>query len=90
VTLGHGSSVYVIFDSLLRWTGPHAPSPAVDEITGLLLDAFPDRAVYYTHDTIGFELVCGDVTLASAIADGHAEQVSRSATALPPRKWADR
>jgi hypothetical protein len=74
VTFGHGSSVYVIFDSLLRWTGRGIPT-AVAQITAALVAAFPDRAVY-THDTIGFELVCGDVTLAAAVADGEAEQVS--------------
>jgi hypothetical protein len=89
VTFGHGSSVYVIFDSLLRWTGRHASSGAVEQITRLLVAAFPDRAVYYTHDTIGFELVCGDVTLASAIADGQAEQVSGSPTDRHPKKQAD-
>lgn len=86
VTFGHGASVYVIFDSLLRWTGRQTPSAAVDQITALLIDAFPDRAVYYTHDTIGFELVCGDVTLAAAIAAGQAEQVSGSSTGRPPKK----
>ena len=68
--------MYVIFDSLLRWTGRGVPTTAVAQITAALVAAFPDRAVYYTHDTIGFELVCGDVTLAAAIADGEAEQVS--------------
>jgi len=76
VTFGHGTTVYVIFDSLLRWTGQSAPNDAVDRITEALVVAFPDRPVYYTHDTVGFELVCGDVTLAAAVAEGQAEQVS--------------
>lgn len=56
VTFGHATSVYVIFDSLLRWTGRGAPSSAVNQITAALVTAFPDRDVYYTHDTVGFEL----------------------------------
>jgi hypothetical protein len=73
VDSGHGSSVYAIFDSLLRWTGRVVPNTAVDQITDALVTAFPDRAAYYTRDTIGFELVCGDVTPAAAVAE---EQVS--------------
>jgi hypothetical protein len=34
--------------------------------------AFPGRAVYYTHDHVGFELIPGYVTLAGAIAVGGA------------------
>ena len=44
VTFGHGSSVYVIFDSLLRWTGRGVPTTAVAQITAALLAAFPGRA----------------------------------------------
>lgn len=76
VTFGHAASVYVIFDSLLCWTGQGVPSPAVDRITAALVAAFPDCPVYYTHDTIGFELVCGDVTIAAAVAAGQAALVS--------------
>ena len=57
VTFGHGSSVYAIFDSLLlRWTGRGIPNTTVDQITGALVTAFPDRAAYYTHDTLGSSL----------------------------------
>lgn len=76
VTFGHGASVYVIFDSLLCWTGQGDPSTDVEQITAALVAAFPECSVYYTHDSVGFELVCGDVTLAAAIAAGQAAQVS--------------
>lgn len=74
VTFGHGqAAVYVVFDSLLRWTGRGVP--AVEQISAALVAAFPGRAVYYTHDTIGFELVSGEVTLADAVVSGQAERV---------------
>lgn len=77
VTFGHGqATVYVVFDSLLRWTGRGVPSTAVEQIGAALVDAFPGRSVYYTHDTIGFELVSGEVTLADAVASGQAERVA--------------
>lgn len=47
---------------------PRVPNTAADQITAALVAAFPDRAVSYTHDTIGFELACGDVTVAAADA----------------------
>jgi len=43
VTFGHGPSVYVIFDSLLRWTGRGTPNPAVEEVTAAISAAFPGR-----------------------------------------------
>ena len=68
--------MYAVFDSLLRWTGRGVPNAAVGEISAAIVAAFPGRAVYYTHDTLGFELVSGDVTLAEAMAGGDAEMVS--------------
>lgn len=76
VTIGHGPSVYLILDSLLCWTGQGVPSTDVERITAALVAAFPECSVYYTHDTVGFELVCGEVTIAAAIAAGQAAQVS--------------
>ena len=37
-----------------------------------MIAAVPECSVYYTHDSVGFELICGDVTLAA----GRAAQVS--------------
>jgi len=54
VTFGHDASIYVIFDSLLRWIGRGVPGHAVEEITAAIVAAFPGRCVYYTHDTVGF------------------------------------
>jgi hypothetical protein len=44
VTLGHGSSVYVIFDNVLRWTGRGLPNAAAEQVTAALVAACPDRA----------------------------------------------
>jgi len=76
VPFGQGVTAYVIFDSLLRWTDHGVSNQAIEEITAAIVAAFPGRAVYYTHDTIGFELVCGDVTLDRAVAEGDAQLVS--------------
>jgi hypothetical protein len=76
VPFGHGPAVYVIFDSLLRWTGRGAPNPAVEEITAAIAAAFPGSPVYYTHDNVGFELAAGDLTVGGAIACGEADLVS--------------
>lgn len=53
---------------------PRSPNTAADQITTALVATFPDRAVSYTHDTIGFELACGDVTVGGRRRE--AEQVS--------------
>lgn len=68
--------MYVIFGTLLCWTGQGVPSTDEERITAALVAAFPECCVYYTHDTVGFELVCGEVTLAAAIAAGQTAQVS--------------
>lgn len=87
VTFGQGPSVFIIFDSLLTWqhaasrpasgpaSGP-ASDPTVDQVTAAIVAAFPGREIYYTHDHVGFELVAGDATVASAVAAGEAERVA--------------
>lgn len=54
--------MFVIFDSLLRWQRG-TTLPVVGHVTAAIVVAFTDRPVYSTHDTIGFELAAGDLTV---------------------------
>jgi hypothetical protein len=77
VILGHGSSVYDIFDSLLRWTGRGLPNAVRRTGHRRPRRGLPRSRRLLHRDTAGFELVSCGVTLAAAVvAEGEAEQVS--------------